>query len=316
MPRCPKCGAGFVDGKSHVCQVRSLLWTQLFGSDAEWNAIVQNYDAASREVIQSQPTSSVSSVPVKTSPQSNAILICACGLLAAFFMPWVQFFGAGLSGYDLGQLGSYGNYAWVIPILSGATIFASLNRFNNRVIGAMTGIVPLIGILYGMMRLNQGVRPGARDGVIEIAGQVFAIGGWLTVLFSVAILIAAWVHVPDRGPSSGEPEAVEPLTNAPSAASAFVHAPATRHTDSISTELARLADLHSRGTIDADEFRAAKANCFHETGLTPLAAGGWRNEERAAADARALARRGLGHKPRNQIKNRHSIKQFLIRNQQ
>lgn len=49
----------------------------------------------------------------------------AFGLLAAFFMPWFQLFGVGISGYNLSKLGAYGNYAWAIPILTGATILVS-----------------------------------------------------------------------------------------------------------------------------------------------------------------------------------------------
>lgn len=49
----------------------------------------------------------------------------AFGLLAAFLMPWFQLFGVGISGYNLSKLGAYGNYAWAIPILTGATILVS-----------------------------------------------------------------------------------------------------------------------------------------------------------------------------------------------
>ena len=39
-----------------------------------------------------------------------------------FFMPWIEFGGVGASGYSLAKLGSYGNQAWLIPILAGATL--------------------------------------------------------------------------------------------------------------------------------------------------------------------------------------------------
>lgn len=122
---------------------------------------------------------------------SKPVLAFAFGLLAAFFMPWVQVFGAGMSGYNLGQLGSYGNYAWVIPILSGATILLSFTGVDNRGIGAIAGIVPLGAILYGLIRIGGEGGRDAANGVIEMAGQILVIGAWLTIIFSIAIIIAA-----------------------------------------------------------------------------------------------------------------------------
>jgi len=120
---------------------------------------------------------------------SKPVIVCAFGILAAFFMPWIQFLGAGISGYNLGQLGSYGNYFWVIPILAGATILISFSGINNRVIGFITGFVPLGAILYGLLKLA-GNRDNA-DMVLRLAGQVLSIGGWLTIIFSIAIIIVA-----------------------------------------------------------------------------------------------------------------------------
>jgi len=138
---------------------------------------------------------------------SKPVLVCAFGLLAAFLMPWVQFFGVGMSGYNLGQLGSYGNYAWVIPILAGATILLSFSEINNRGIGAIAGIVPLGAILYGLVRLAGEGGGQATKGVLDIAGQVLSIGAWLTIIFSIAIIIAALVQAPSGTSQSLKPEA-------------------------------------------------------------------------------------------------------------
>lgn len=122
---------------------------------------------------------------------SQAVLICAFGILAAFFMPWIQLFGAGMSGYNLGRLGSYGNYAWIIPILAGGTILVTFSGASNRVLGALTGIVPLGALAYALIRLSSEGGADAARGVLEIAQQVFSIGIYLTVIFSLAILVAA-----------------------------------------------------------------------------------------------------------------------------
>lgn len=138
---------------------------------------------------------------------SKPVLVCAFGLLAAFFMPWIQFFGAGMSGYNLGQLGSYGNYAWVIPILAGATILLSFFGINNRGLGVIAGMVPLGAILYGLLRLAGEGGSRATKGVLELAGQVLSIGAWFTIIFSIAIIIAAFVQVPVGTSQSQKPEA-------------------------------------------------------------------------------------------------------------
>jgi hypothetical protein len=122
---------------------------------------------------------------------SRAVLICSFGMLAAFFMPWLQLFGIGMSGYNLGTLGSYGNYAWAIPILAGGTILLSFAGVNNRPLGAFTGIVPLGALGYALARLSSEGGANAARGALDIARQVFSIGIYLTIIFSVAIIIAA-----------------------------------------------------------------------------------------------------------------------------
>jgi len=141
------------------------------------------------------PPQNVKAAAMNMNPKSIPVLVCAFGLLAAFFMPWVQSFGVGISGYNLGQLGSYGNYAWVIPLLAGVTILLSFTPgVNNRGIGVVAGIVPLGAILYGLIRLSAEGGRDATTGVLKIAGQVLSIGAWLTVIFSTAIIIAAAVQ--------------------------------------------------------------------------------------------------------------------------
>jgi len=133
---------------------------------------------------------------------SKPVLVCAFGLLAAFFMPWVQLLGASMSGYNLGQLGSYGNYAWVIPILAGATILLSFSGMNNRAIGAVSGIIPLAAVFYFLVRIAGEGGGRATQGVIEVAGHILSIGAWLTIIFSIAIIIAAFVQTARQRKSS------------------------------------------------------------------------------------------------------------------
>lgn len=127
---------------------------------------------------------------------SKWVLVCAFGLLAAFFMPWFQLMGAGMSGYGLGKLGSYGNYVWIVPVLAGATILVTFMRNNNRWLGALSGIVPLGFLAFLLARLGAENGSDATRGAVQVAGQVFSIGAWLTVLFSIGIVVSALVQMP------------------------------------------------------------------------------------------------------------------------
>ena len=132
---------------------------------------------------------------------SKPVLIFACCILGAFFMPWFQLFGVAATGYNLGQLGSYGNYAWIVPILSGATILLSLNGYNNRGVGAFTGIVPLAAIIYGIVRLVSEGGGDALRGVSEVVSHVLSVGAYVTIICSIGIIIAAEMPAP---PNSDE----------------------------------------------------------------------------------------------------------------
>lgn len=138
---------------------------------------------------------------MSTHSSSKPVLTLACCILGAFFMPWVQLFGFAASGYNLGQLGSYGNYAWIIPILSCATIITSLAGSDNRGIGALTGIVPIGAIAYGLIRLAAEGGGDALNGIIRMASQVLSIGAYVTIICSVAIVLAASKY-PERSTST------------------------------------------------------------------------------------------------------------------
>lgn len=115
-------------------------------------------------------------------------------MLAAFFMPWTQFFGLGISGYSLGQLGSYGNYAWIIPIAAGITILITFLEINNRGMGLVAGIIPLGAIFYGLIRISAETGGGeAAKNILQIAGHILSIGAWLTIIFSTGMVVASFV---------------------------------------------------------------------------------------------------------------------------
>jgi hypothetical protein len=129
------------------------------------------------------------------SKSSPAVLIFACGLLAAFFMPWFQLFGSGISGYQIGTLGSYGNYAWVIPLLACCTLLMSLPGMNNRAIGIITGLVPLGAMFYAYIKLTENFGTNTSGAAYELSKHVFSIGAFVTILCSIGIIISALIGI-------------------------------------------------------------------------------------------------------------------------
>ena len=98
------------------------------------------------------PTSEAGVSEEETSSPHPLPLIAAGAMLIGFFLPWAQLFGFGASGYNLGQLGSYGNFAWVIPIAAVVVIIVNLTVADTeaRSIQVIAGIIPWGALFYGL----------------------------------------------------------------------------------------------------------------------------------------------------------------------
>lgn len=126
------------------------------------------------------------------SQASLGVTICAAALIASFFMPWVSAFGFNASGFDITKLGSYANWLWIIPASAGLTLLVSLTNSDNRLVGFITGAIPLAALVYVFARAGQAEMPGfLRDVVTEGLTKVAGIGLWLTIACSVVIVLAA-----------------------------------------------------------------------------------------------------------------------------
>lgn len=122
---------------------------------------------------------------------SSLVFFSAIALFISFFLPWASIFGMSISGYEIGKLGSEGNYAWIIPILSGATIFVSLSGSKNRTLGLICGIIPLLAILYLFIEIGQHAGFRGVGEVLKNFFKIFSIGVWLTIISSVAMIYGA-----------------------------------------------------------------------------------------------------------------------------
>lgn len=113
----------------------------------------------------------------------NAQNLCALALMIFFFFPWAQvpFFLVNISGYTLGKIGSYGNWAWLIPAGSVGVIIMGLlgEERLQRVIGVITGAMPIVALLYGLSEIGQ-----------ELF-HFLAIGAYCSILAGILLIFSA-----------------------------------------------------------------------------------------------------------------------------
>ena len=113
-------------------------------------------------------------VPEKPSTDlSPYLILCAAGLLASFFMPWIKMFLGHPSGYDLQQLGDAHKLYWGVPVFAAVAIVAALTKKSQRTAAQFAGAVPYVILIYWMakfeskyMELLQNLDYGAYVGLV------------------------------------------------------------------------------------------------------------------------------------------------------
>lgn len=239
---------GSIDGMTEVCAA--------IGDDGSPTETWGPMQSILPELFRMPEASSTDAGPSR--PPSSLVLLCAGVMIIAFFMPWVQFFGLGASGYALSKFASEGKFAWLIPIVAGITVLVSINGKDNRPIGIVAGVLPLVAALFGVMRLMEETGTAASRQILEIGSNALGIGVWLTLAASIGIIVAA--SAPDSAVTATKArldekvrETLKPIlaevAPSPEAPKRFV----------ISEEVTRLAELHAKGILTVEEFQTAKA---------------------------------------------------------
>ena len=94
-------------------------------------------------------------VPEKPSIDlSPYLILCAAGLAASFFMPWVKMFLGHPSGYDLQQLGDAHKLYWSVPVFAAVAIVAALTKKSQRTAAQVAGAVPYVILIYWMAKFE------------------------------------------------------------------------------------------------------------------------------------------------------------------
>lgn len=122
------------------------------------------------------------SVPASTENRalrSELLGLFATGLLMSFFLPWAQFLGAKLSGFEIQRLGDEQRLLWLIPILSAITIFAALTRKGQQLAGQLAGLTPFLAAGFWYTKLGNDLF------------QIVMYGGYLCLFFGACLMLVA-----------------------------------------------------------------------------------------------------------------------------
>jgi len=125
------------------------------------------------------------STPATTAPENQTVSLgraqlvnlCALGLGISFFLPWVQFLGASVSGFDLQKAGDQQRLLWLIPIFSAITIFAGVTKRSQKIAGQLTGALPFAVGAYWYYKLGSDML------------HVLSFGAYLSLAFGAALFI-------------------------------------------------------------------------------------------------------------------------------
>lgn len=104
------------------------------------------------------------------------MIICCLGMVACFFLPWVQMLFTGLSGYQLQQLPSDEvKFLLLIPLVAAVALVGAVTGKSMVITAQLAGAMPFIALMYYLAKIGQGLF------------QALQIGAYLT-LFCAAIL--------------------------------------------------------------------------------------------------------------------------------
>jgi hypothetical protein len=104
---------------------------------------------------ENSPAARTSAEQSNPSPDlSLYLLLCAAGLLASFFMPWVKILFGHPSGFDLQKLGDVHTLYWAMPAFAAVTIIAALMKKSQRAAAQIAGTVPFIILIFWMVKFE------------------------------------------------------------------------------------------------------------------------------------------------------------------
>jgi hypothetical protein len=86
---------------------------------------------------------------------SGLIITAAMTLLFSFFLPWISFFGADLSGLTIQKLSRGNQSLWAIPLLAFCTVGLTLADMSSNLIRRLAGFSPYVVLFVAVSRYDQ-----------------------------------------------------------------------------------------------------------------------------------------------------------------
>jgi len=109
--------------------------------------------------------------------QTQLVNLCALGLGVSFFLPWAQFWGANLSGFDLQKMGDEQRLLWLIPVFSVITILVGITKRSQKVVGEIAGVLPFLAGAYWYYKLGSDLF------------HILTFGAYLSLICGTALIV-------------------------------------------------------------------------------------------------------------------------------
>lgn len=108
------------------------------------------------------------------------------GLIVSFFLPWFPAVPVSISAYNLSQLGSYGNWAWLIPTVGTVCIVGNMTRRllpSARHLLALMGAVIVFGVMFFILSKT-----------LHQTGAAIGLGVYVLSISAVALFVSGCIE--------------------------------------------------------------------------------------------------------------------------
>jgi hypothetical protein len=95
----------------------------------------------------------------------------------SFFLPWAQFLGGNISGFDLQKTGDGQRLLLLIPICCAITFFAGITKRSQQIAGQITGALPFCVGIYWYNKIGSDLT------------HILAYGAYLSLIFGAALFV-------------------------------------------------------------------------------------------------------------------------------
>ena len=131
-----------------------------------------------QQPLASSPATPVTPAQADSSPKLRYTLVSfsAAVLVLSFFLPWIPFLGANLSGMDIQKNFSSYQLVWLMPLLALIALILNLARQNAGFIRRIAGLCPYAILVYSMNRLGSDLI------------KHLELGAWLALIAGAALV--------------------------------------------------------------------------------------------------------------------------------